>query len=347
MSSPLAEVQNLYERYVKWVSGNPSALADVELTVKWLSYFVAGKINNSSAVSELVYSLSNLLVFFNDRIIEKASKKTPDDTQPLERHLNVLLTTLEYCEVFIELSAHKVWGTSGRWFFIVVIQTIKCIGRLILTLFCQNTKIIRNPPIPALNRKTIQTDNHHHDHPQSDNASFRDNLADGSSAIVLKRSGRVMRKVNCSPSLTSRSWKPPATGSSSHQPAVYGGKFLVSAEMLYIAKPLIHLASMRKFGTRSWTSYLIALALDSASLRMYYKNREVLSKDQRVELSRRCVSMLLYLMRSPFYDRYTHDKIACLLNGIGNNVPLTGSIARLILSYIPHWQETYFYMWST
>uniref|UniRef100_A0A182NG75 Peroxisomal membrane protein PEX16 n=1 Tax=Anopheles dirus TaxID=7168 RepID=A0A182NG75_9DIPT len=341
MSSPLIEVQNLYARYVKWVSGNPSALADVELTVKWLSYFVAGKINNSSAVSELVYSLSNLLVFFNDRIIEKAHKKTNEDTQPLERHLKVLLTTLEYCEVFIELSAHKVWGTSGRWFFIVIIQVIKCIGRLILTLYCQNTKILRNPPIPSLNRKCLQDAN------PSENASFRDNLAGESSGIVLKRSGRVMRKVNCSPSLTARSWQPPTVRDQPNQPTEYGGKFVGPAEMLYIAKPIIHLACMRRFGVKSWASYLVALALDSASLRMYYRNREVLSKQQRVELSRRCVSMLLYLMRSPFYDRYTHDKIAYLLNGIGNNVPLTGTVARLILSYIPHWQETYFYMWST
>uniref|UniRef100_A0A182T4E0 Peroxisomal membrane protein PEX16 n=1 Tax=Anopheles maculatus TaxID=74869 RepID=A0A182T4E0_9DIPT len=156
-----------------------------------------------------------------------------------------------------------------------------------------------------------------------------------------------MRKVNCSPSLTSRTWKPPTAGSQPNQPIEYGGKLLVSAEMLYIVKPLIHLACMRKFGTQSWASYLVALAVDSASLRMYYKNRAVLSKQQRVELSRRCVSMLLYLMRSPFYDRYTHDKIANVLNGIGNNVPLTGTVSRLILSYIPHWQETYFYMWST
>ncbi|XP_035892895.1 peroxisomal membrane protein PEX16 [Anopheles stephensi] len=342
MSLVLIELQSLFKRYVEWVSSNPSQLADVELTAKWLSYFLAGKINNSSAVSELVYSLSNLLVFFNDRIIEKASRKANDDTtQPVERHLKVLLTTLEYCEVFIELSAHKLWGSRGRWVFIAIIQVIKCIGRLFLTLYCQNTKIIRNPPIPSLNRKTVQEAH------SPDNASFRDNLAGESSGIVLKRSGRVMRKVNCSPSLTSRTWKPPTMGSVPPQPAEYGGKLLVSAEMLYIAKPLIHLACMRKFGTKSWASYLLALAVDSASLRMYYKNRVVLSKEQRVELSRRCVSMLLYLMRSPFYDRYTHDKIASLLNGIGNNVPLTGTIARLILSYIPHWQETYFYMWST
>lgn len=83
------------------------------------------------------------------------------------------------------------------------------------------------------------------------------------------------------------------------------------------------------------------------SLRIYYKNRGDLSKEQKQELSRRCVSMLLYLMRSPFYDKYSKDRIASLLNGIGKNVPLTGTITNLILSYIPHWQETYFYMWST
>ncbi|XP_053681381.1 peroxisomal membrane protein PEX16 [Anopheles nili] len=341
MSSPLSEIQNLYERYVKWVSGNPSSLADVELTVKWLSYFVAGKINNSSAVSELVYSLSNLLVFFNDRIIEKAHKNVTEEGSALGRHLKMLLTTLEYCEVFIELSAHKIWGTRGRWFFIAVIQIVKCIGRLALTLYCRNTKIVHNPPIPVLDRKNVQAAN------PSENTSFRDNLSEDSSGIVLKRSGRVMRKVNFSPPLTSRTWKPPTIGNRTNQPVAYGGKFLGPAEMLYIVKPIVHLASMRRFGIKSWTSYIVALALDSASLQMYYKKREVLSKEQRVELSRRCVAMLLYLLRSPFYDRYTKNKIASVLNGIGNNVPLTGTVTRFILSYIPHWQETYFYMWST
>ncbi|XP_058059335.1 peroxisomal membrane protein PEX16 [Anopheles bellator] len=347
MSSSLMELQNLYERYVKWVSGNPGSLGDVELTVKWLSYFIAGKINNSSAVSELVYSLSNLLVFANDRIIERAHRKVADDdTQPLERRLKVLLTTLEYCEVFIELSAHKVWGTRGRWFFIVIIQVIKCIGRLVLTLYCSNTNIVQNPPIPVLNRKTVQRVNG-----TTDNASFRDNPdADGSS-IVLKRSGRVMRKVNCSPSLMSRSWKPPSNAAdrtpASSNSLQYGGKLFETAELVYIFKPLIHLGCMGRFGSKSWAAYLAALALDGASLRTYYNNRQALSKEQRVELSRRCVSLLLYLLRSPFYERFTQNKITNVLNGIGNNVPLMGTISQMILTYIPHWQETYFYMWST
>lgn len=335
MSVNRIELSNLYEKYVKWVSGNPSALGDVEIAVKWLSYFVAGKINKSSAVSELVYSLSNLLVFYNDRIIEKAKGAVPcEDTSPVVRRVKILLTTLEICEVFIELSAHKLWGYQGRWFIIFVVQTVKCVGRLVLTLFCRNN-IVKNPPIPALNRSKL-------DKPTRENASFQ---AEGPT-VVLKRSGRVMRKVEGAPPIVARSWKP-----LKHEPGEhvvqYEGRFIRAAELMYILKPMVHLACVRRYGLKSWKSYLVPMAIDVASLRIYYKNREDLSKEQKQELARRCIAMLLYLLRSPFYDKYSKDKIAGLLTRIGNNVPLTGTITGLLQSYIPHWQETYFYMWSS
>lgn len=336
MSAPWIELRNLYGKYVKWVSSNPAALGDVEMAIKWLSYFIAGKINNSSAVSELVYSLSNLLVFYNDRIIEKANGAVQgSDSAPVARRMKVILTTLEYCEVFIELSALKVWGTRGRWFFIVVVQTIKFIGRLILTMFCQHNSIVKNPPIAVLDRRNL-----------TESPPENDSFQDLKETVVLKRSGRVLRKVEGAPPIVSRTWKPLKHDTGSY-PAQYGGRFIRTAELMYIAKPLVHLACIRRYGIKSWKSYLVPMVIDIASLRIYYKNRGDLSKDQKQELSRRCVSMLLYLMRSPFYDKYSKDKIASMINGIGNNVPLTGTIAKLILSYIPHWQETYFYMWST
>ncbi|XP_055617057.1 peroxisomal membrane protein PEX16 [Toxorhynchites rutilus septentrionalis] len=336
MSAPWLEVRNLYTKYVKWVSSNPSSLGDVEMTIKWLSYFIAGRINNSSAVSELVYSLSNLLVFYNDRIIEKASGVAQwSDSSPVASWIKIALTTLEYCEVFIELSAYKIWGPSGRWFFIIVVQTFKCIGRLILTLCCQNNNIVKNPPIPVLNRKTINE-------PRPGNVSFHDL----SQTVRLKRSGRVLRKVDGAPPAVARAWKPLKHVIDSY-PIQCSGRFVRTAELIYILKPLVHLACVRKYGLKSWKSYLVPMAIDLASLRIYYMNREDLSTEQKQELSRRCVSMLLYLMRSPFYDKFSKDKIAALLNKVGNNIPLTGVLTKLVLSYIPHWQETYFYMWST
>lgn len=120
-----------------------------------------------------------------------------------------------------------------------------------------------------------------------------------------------------------------------------------TAEVLYIFKPIIHLTGAGIFGLKSWKSWGLSLLMDLASLRVYYNNRGVLTKNQKVELSRRCVSLLLYLMRSPFYDRFSGNKIESLLNAIANNIPLTKTVCNPLMQYIPFWQGTYFYMWST
>lgn len=84
-----------------------------------------GRISSSTVISELIYSLSNLLVLFNDRIIEKSNLPSERIRDGTENMLVLILTRLEYCEVFIELSARKVWGDPGKWFVIFVIQFIK------------------------------------------------------------------------------------------------------------------------------------------------------------------------------------------------------------------------------
>lgn len=95
-----------------------------------------GRVNSSSILTELVFSLSNLLVLFNDRIIAKSVAVRSSDSSDLnhnghivdqatEQNLKVFLTTLEYVEVFIELSAKKILGDKGRYFIIFIIQSIK------------------------------------------------------------------------------------------------------------------------------------------------------------------------------------------------------------------------------
>lgn len=178
--------------------------------------------------------------------------------------------------------------------------------------------------------------------------------------FTLKRSGRVVRKVEGAPPVYLRNWKPAtaaAAGSSSsagNPSSDFGDNNIATdedinkiAELLYICKPLIHLGGVATFGYHSWKSWLLALATDLFSLRMYYTNRGGLSKQQKVEVSRRCVGLLLYLMRSPFYNKFSDDKITSLLDALSRNIPLARTICNPLLEYIPQWQSTYFYMWST
>lgn len=136
------QVKELFQAYKQFVSENPQTISDLETTAKWISYFISGKyseviiigvkviffiigrISDSSITSELVYALSNMLMFFNDRIIEN-SQSSKENINPTAQKLKVMLTTLEYCEVFIEIGSKRLWGKKGRWYFIVAIQVIK------------------------------------------------------------------------------------------------------------------------------------------------------------------------------------------------------------------------------
>lgn len=66
----------------------------------------------------------------------------------------------------------------------------------------------------------------------------------------------------------------------------------------------------------------------------------------RMELSRRRLALVLYLMRSPFYEKYTKSRVESFLDSLAKNIPLARLICNPIKDYIPYWQDTYFYMWS-
>lgn len=294
----------------------------------------------------MVFALSNLLVLFNDRIIEK-SKISHKPSDQSKYKLKVLLTTLEYSEVFIELSAKKLWGERGRWIFITIVQILKCVGRFVLK-FYHRQAIIQNPPIVALDRKNIEQ--------TLAEASAEESIPEmydpssSSFTFKLKRSGRVVRKIEGLPPVYLRSWKaidPDVAPLEMPSTPIVKYKKLTTPEVLYILKPVIHLSSASIFGINSWKSYGVALFVDLISLRLYQKNMKSLSKKQRLELSRRTVALLLYLMRSPFYEKFTQKKLNALIKAISFTIPFSGTICQPLLEYIPQWQQTYFYMWST
>lgn len=113
-------------------------------------------------------------------------------------------------------------------------------------------------------------------------------------------------------------------------------------------KPLIHLTAFILKGKNNWIPWTTALALDLASIHLLTREtkRVTFTKEEKSELIRRRINLLLYLIRSPFYDNCSKDRIQSLLDGVSNRVPLARYIAQPIAKYLPHWQETYFYMWS-
>ena len=300
---------------------------------------IIGKITDDNILSEGLLSFSHLLVIFNDFIIRKELTKTErrNVVNDEEQKLKLFLTVLENVEVFIEITSKRVLGNKKKFIVIAIIQIVKCIGRLVLILKYKN-RISKSPALEYLDRKNVLKQ------PQSN--PLQPELSKQSSVILkLKRSGKTIRKVSNSPPLYSRSFKVPDELEETDRFGNFNHNAIKNAELVYIMKPILHLGSVAVFGYKSWKSYLVSLFLDTFSIYQYYRHRNYMTSDQKKELSRRCVNMLLYILRSPFYDQYSNDKIDSFMKAL-NVIPFARFIVEPYRQYIPVYQDSYFYMFS-
>uniref|UniRef100_A0A673G2H6 Peroxisomal membrane protein PEX16 n=1 Tax=Sinocyclocheilus rhinocerous TaxID=307959 RepID=A0A673G2H6_9TELE len=222
-----------------------------------------------------------------------------------QQRLLTWLSVLEYVEVFTEMGAAKLWGEAGRWLVIVLIQIAKL----------DNT----NPVYQKVLRWKVIL------------CPFFFFLA---------------------PSLQSRLWGLPRKNTKNrnreeelHSSPTPLGLQETIAESLYIARPLVHLASLGICGKRSWKPWIISGLLEITSFGLL-SDFKTLNRRERAEMRRRAFLLLYYLLRSPFYDRYSETKILFLLHFLADYVPGVGLVARPLMEYLPIWQKIYFYNWG-
>lgn len=108
-------------------------------------------------------------------------------------------------------------------------------------------------------------------------------------------------------------------------------------------KPLCHLLAMACYGTTSWVPWTLALTIDVASLKLLKSG--TFSGDDRKEFRRRQFHLLMYLLRSPFYDRFSRKIIFDVLISL-RKIPFIGGLPQQIFQYLLFWQKIYSYTWD-
>ncbi|VVC36663.1 Hypothetical protein CINCED_3A007593 [Cinara cedri] len=189
-----------------------------------------------------------------------------------------------------------------------MIVTFRCSARLYL-LHVHKLHILDSPPIQPLDRKKV--------------------VADKKKA----------------PPFNQRTWQAPPRPDTFIERGLIITNRRVVAETMYIMKPIIHLGGMYVFGERSWKPWFISLTIEYISLQRL-KSSKSLTAQQRLVLSKRTLNLVMYLVRSPFFENYSEKRFRAFLYWFVNSVPLVGPLMRPFLEYMQQWQETYFYIWS-
>jgi len=333
-------------------------VSEMESALRWISYLItATKLNNNHIISELLYSCSSLLSLFNDTILRK-SFNIKINANPIVENLELVLTFIEYIQVFSEFTAHRVYGLVGKWVIVSVIQITKVVIRLIL-LLKYNQGLQRHQLIAPLDRSRDLSaigSNECSNGLNSCSAELSPEEDIESSTFKLKRTGRVLRTIEKAPPRPQRTWLSPEDNFNIKRLLEKQKRTALPSELsetqrmgevLHIVRPVAHLTALAAFGVESWAPYLLAAGLDVASLRLLSDPPNKLwNFNERIELSQRTFSLLLYLLRSPFYDNYTKEKILTIMSFMANHIPLFGRLIRPLIEYLPEWQKTYFYVWN-
>jgi len=198
--------------------------------------------------------------------------------------------------------------------------------------------MVVHPLVPALDRTLLTS-------PVAENLQVPPQESAPVFTFTLKRSGRVIRKVEGAPPSFARDWSlPSSTGNtSSSLPKLEGNRKV--GELLHVCQPVAHLMALGVFGEKSWKPFLLSLAMDGSSHTLHGNTKSMTEAEQK-EIVRRRFGLINYLLRSPFYDNKSKTVIVQLLKFSQDNIPLAGSLARAVLRYLPEYQQIYFYIWG-
>jgi peroxin-16 len=330
-----------------------------------------GRFDDAEFVSEALYACLNLTGMYYDVILRRKkestelknsdltlSAKSISGTSPFNRFtihclkkdssyafVSYVLSLIHFSEVVTEMLVQKKFGPDAKYKFIVGIEVLKATLRFYL--FSKNGyRILLSSNIPERESEGASSPGESwrgvragnpHDSTSADNlVEVLENIQQNDVSQYLSQKALVSFHKSPMDLLNPLSGEP------------------FVGEILFIIRPVIYSTLLYKYSkekSQSWTPWLVSLAIDvlgrvsgRSLLTKYIKQKRTVIPTflETEERRRRLWLLLFYLLRSPYYEKLTKQKIKDFCNALGR-IPILAIFASIIKEYVPLWEKVYFY----
>ncbi|XP_039137477.1 peroxisome biogenesis protein 16 isoform X2 [Dioscorea cayenensis subsp. rotundata] len=319
------------EVYKAWVRRNQEFIHSLESLANGITWLLPERFSNSEIGPEAVYALLGIAGDVNQYIIDTAPSRTSSMGSESSSSFpwTLCVSALKNLETVVEVAAQHFFGDDGKWNFIAATEATKVLVRLGM-LRDSGWKMLLEGGGTVNSEKSkdlwvtqggIRRDGRPVENFYGDIPPHLERRA----MAALSRFGENA-KISSDPMWRQRlrqSYEPPAevvekpTFSSIWFEKGLSSQLLLTGEVLSIMRPLLYVLLIRKYGIRSWFPWAVSLGVDLTGISFLSfatnpkrRSKELcyhLSSSEKEEIKRRKRILALYLMRDPFFTKYTKN----------------------------------------
>lgn len=356
------------EAYKRWVRQNKDYVHSLESLANGLTWLLPERFSESEIGPEAVTTILGIITAINEHIIDSApNQNITGSVEPHSFPYPLCLSALKDLETLVEVVAQHYYGDDKKWNFLAVTEATKVLVRLSLFRKSGYKMLLHGG---ETSNEAMHSDGSTSQHPTAMNPKGRYNPGtnpwnlEGRALSALSQFGEKARMVS----------EPVWLRRVHHQQAIMEpaaprvvkptlstilskkglrGALFLTGEVLFMIRPLIYVLFIRKYGTRSWTPWFLSLAIDCMSNSILSlvtttvagENQKMihLSAPEKDEVKRRKMLFVLYLMRDPFFSKFTRRKLEST-EKVLEPIPVIGFLTAKIVELTIGAQTRYTYM---
>ncbi|XP_014522944.1 peroxisome biogenesis protein 16 [Vigna radiata var. radiata] len=361
------------EAYKKWVRQNKEFVHSLESLANGLTWLLPERFSESEIGPEAVTTVLGIITALNEHIIDTAPKQNiSGSVTPYSFPYPLWLSALKDLETLVEVVAQHYYGDDRKWNFLAVTEATKVLFRLSLFRKSGYKMLLQGGETPNDEEHSdsfssqhigLKPDGHHRPGYMKNNLGANPMNLEGRALSALVRFGenakvsdpvrlhRVQHQQQTMELTTSRVDRPTLFTILSERGL--RGTLLFIGEVLFISRPLVYVLFIRKYGIRSWTPWFLSLAIDcignsflSIVTSSVVGGKEQvfhLSAPEKDEVKRRKLLFVLYLMRDPFFSKYTRQRLESTEKTL-EPIPVIGFLTAKLVELMIGAQTRYTYM---